>query len=107
MALLPAGPWAYSFVLGGVVLEALTLSVLSPLTSSLQMVSAEGEERARIMGWFYALCLAVTSPFGVIAGALSEINRVLPMCLNLALLACGLGFSAGLARRQNQAQLSA
>ena len=56
---------------------------------------------------FYALCLAVTSPFGVIAGALSEINRVLPMCLNLALLACGLGFSAGLARRQNQAQLSA
>lgn len=59
------------------------------------------------MGWFYALCLAVTSPFGVIAGVMSEINRVLPMCLNLALLACALVFSSGLARRRQQANLSA
>ena len=73
----------------------------------MQMVSADGEERARMMGWFYALCLAVTSPFGVIAGALSEMNRILPMCLNLTLLACGLASSAGLARQQRSADLPA
>ena len=106
MILLPAGGAAYGLVLAGVALEALAMSVLSPLTSSLQMVSAEREERARIIGWFYALCLAVTSPFGVIAGALSEINRALPLALNLGLLACGLALSAGLARRQ-AAELSA
>lgn len=94
LILLPAG--SYALVLAGVLAESLALSALEPLTSSLQMVSAGQEERARIIGWFYALCLAVTSPFGVIAGALSEMNRALPFCLNGGLLVIALIVSARL-----------
>lgn len=96
MLLLPPG--AYWLVVLGVVAEAATISVLDPLTSSLQMVNSEPEQRARIIGWFYALCLAVTAPFGVVAGALSDLNRIYPFLLNLALVAVAVVCSVKLAR---------
>jgi MFS family permease len=79
-----------SFVLLGlgVLVEALSLSVLSPLTSSLQMLSMDREERARMNGLFLAMCLLITSPVGALAGALAQINRSLPFVLTLVL--CGL-----------------
>lgn len=76
MLVLPEG--SYLFVVLYVVLEAYALSILSPLTSSLQMVSVDEEERARMLGWFYAMTMLVTAPFGVFAGWLSEMNRALP-----------------------------
>jgi MFS family permease len=72
----------------GVFAEALSLSVLSPLTSSLQMLSMDREERARMNGLFLAMCLLITSPVGALAGALAEADRSLPFLLTLAL--CGL-----------------
>lgn len=78
---------AYAAVILGVAMEALALSVLNPLMSSLQAVSMDTEERARMLGLSYAVCMLVTSPFGTLAGYLSEINRALPMGMNLALVA--------------------
>lgn len=108
MILMPTG--AYALVVLGVLAEAAAVSVLDPLTSSLQMVNSEAEQRARILGWFYALCLAVTAPFGVIAGVLSEINRALPFYLNLALLLAAVVLSIRLAavsqREENAAEAS-
>ena len=88
MIAMPAG--AYALVILGVLAEALVLSVLNPLTSSLQMINTEREQRARINGWLYALCLAVTSPFGLIAGVLSDMNRIYPFFLNVGLIAVAL-----------------
>ncbi len=79
-------PGAYLFVALGAAMEAMALSILTPLTSALQTIAIPAEERARMQGFFFTLCLLVTSPFGMIAGALSDINRALPMGLNIGLL---------------------
>ena len=79
MLVMPKG--AYALVLVYVVLEATALAILTPLTSSLQMMSVNEEERARMLGWFYAMTMLVTAPFGAFAGWLSEMNRVLPFIL--------------------------
>ena len=85
--LLPAGTgWA---VFPGVVAEALALSMLIPLFSSLQMILLDKVEKARMFGFSLAFCLLVTSPFGTINGLLSKLQPGLPMLLSalLALLA--------------------
>lgn len=82
--LLPPG--AYALVVVGAVMEAVAMSILSPLTTTLQTMAIPAEERARMQGFFFTICLLITSPFGMIAGILSDINRVLPMVLSLMLL---------------------
>ncbi len=77
----------------GVLVEALSLSVLSPLTSSLQMLSMEREERARMNGVFLAMCLLITSPVGALAGALAQVDRSLPFVLTLMLCVLALYLS--------------
>ena len=82
--LLPPG--AFWLVAVGAVMEAVALSILSPLTTTLQTMAIPPEERARMQGFFFTICLFVTSPFGMIAGMLSDLNRALPMVLSLLLL---------------------
>ena len=85
--LLPRGAgWA---VFPGVLAEALALSMLIPLFSSLQMLLLDRMERARMFGFSLAFCLLVTSPFGTVNGLLSRWHLSLPMLLStlLALLA--------------------
>ncbi len=83
MLLMPQG--AYVLVALTVVMEALALSMLNPLTTSLQMVNIDREERARMLGFFYALCMLITAPLSTIAGVLAEVDRALPFTLNLGL----------------------
>jgi MFS family permease len=83
MLFMPAG--ATVMVFFSVVLEAVALSLLIPMGSSLQMVNIDREERARMLGFFYAICMLFTAPLGTVAGALAEVNRVLPFALNLLL----------------------
>ena len=83
MLVMPVG--AYWLVMGSVVLQAIALSMLTPLTTSLQMVNIEREERARLLGFFFALCMLITSPLSTIAGALAEWNAAMPFALNLVL----------------------
>ena len=83
LLLMPVG--AYGLVLLTVVLEALALSMLNPLSATLQMVNIDREERARMLGFFAAICMLVTSPLSTVAGLMAESNRVLPFVLNLGL----------------------
>lgn len=76
---------AYWMVVLTVVMEAFALSMLNPLSNSLQMVNIEREERARMLGFFAALCMLITSPLSTIAGVIAESNRALPFVLNLLL----------------------
>jgi len=85
---MPSG--ALLLVLIAALIEATATSMLNPLTNVIQMINTEREQRARINGWLYALCLLVTSPFGVIAGVLSDMNRIYPFILNIALVAIAL-----------------
>jgi MFS family permease len=88
MLVMPQG--AYALVVLTVVMEALALSMLNPLTASLQMVNIDREERARMLGFFYALCMLITSPLGTIAGIMAESDRSLPFALNLLLTVAAL-----------------
>lgn len=68
-----------------VLLEATALSMLQPMSSSLQMLNIDREERARMLGFFYALCMLITAPLSTVAGMLAELNRAWPFLLNLGL----------------------
>ena len=93
---------AYGLVLLSLLLEAIALSTLSPLTSSIQMIVIEPEERARMLGLFYAMMLLATAPFGVIAGALSEMNRALPLVLTLCMTLLAMAMGLCIAQESDQ-----
>lgn len=80
----------YPLIIAGVLLEAVALSTLQPLISTLNMQAMDRQERARMLGMATMMSLLVSSPFGTIAGALAKLDRSLPMLLNiaLALLSC-------------------
>ncbi len=70
--------WA---VVLGVMCEALALSILLPLASSLQMLLLDPLERARMFGLSLSFCLLVTAPFGTLNGFLSRLHLALPMAV--------------------------
>ena len=67
------------------------------------VMTVEPQERARILAILYVIVIIFTSPFGWIAGQLSEANRVLPFILNLGILVVGafLVFLAGKVAKNN------
>jgi uncharacterized membrane protein YeaQ/YmgE (transglycosylase-associated protein family) len=55
----------------------------------LVVLTVDAKERARIMALLSVLVIVVTSPFGWIAGQLSEVNRSWPFILNIVLFGVG------------------
>ncbi len=71
-------------------LSAFGHALLMPRKDALLAIVADHEERSRVVAAITVLIIAATTPFGTIAGWLSEVSRVLPFVLNIALfLACG------------------
>ena len=83
-------PRAISLMVASVVLEALAISLVSPMTESLLALSLESEERARVSAMVYVALIVLISPFGWIAGELSALDRSLPFALNVALFGIGI-----------------
>jgi hypothetical protein len=73
-----------------IILEACSISLISPLLDSMKVLLVDPNERARIMAILFVIVVALTSPFGWIAGILSGIDRRLPFCLNIFLLLIGI-----------------
>jgi MFS family permease len=97
-----------SYVLLGVstLMDALSLSTVSILIDRMVAVTVEAKERARILAIIYVAVLSFTSPFGWIAGLLSEINRNLPFMLNMVMISLG-GILVFLAARYARKQVEA
>ncbi len=91
----------YALLALSVCLEALALALINPLLDSLTTLSINAEDRARIMALMSVAIILGTTPFGWIAGRLSEVNRILPFILNLALFVCG-GVLISLTTRKNE-----
>ena len=83
MLLLRPGAYAMVMIVAGVGMEAVALSMLNPLMASVQVSAMDEMERARMMGLSFALSMLVTSPVGTLAGILSEMNRALPLMMNV------------------------
>jgi MFS family permease len=79
----------YALLLVSTLLEACAIATLGTQVDRMAVVTVEAKERARIMAFVYVIVILFTTPFGWIAGSLSEINRDLPFILNLVLFAIG------------------
>ncbi|HPJ03671.1 MAG TPA: MFS transporter [Candidatus Limiplasma sp.] len=85
MLFMPQG--VFWLVLVTVLMEGAALSLLIPFSSGLQMVNVDREERARMLGFFYAISMLLTSPLTTIAGLLANLSPALPFVLILMLAA--------------------
>ncbi|MDV3428009.1 MAG: MFS transporter, partial [Bacillota bacterium] len=79
----------YIFLVISIFLEACSLSFINPLLDSMQVIMVDVKERARIIAVLYVIVLALSSPFGYIAGILSSWDRRLPFLMNIILLFVG------------------
>ncbi len=76
-------------LLGYTLLDALAYALVWPRRNSLLALNMDSQERARGYGLVNALMIMAASPFGWLAGFLSDYNRSLPFVLNALLyLAC-------------------
>ena len=87
--LISAPERGYIFLLAATILEGASIPATATLLDKLIVVSVDAQERARIMSILYVLVIVLTSPFGWIAGQLSEVNRGLPFALNIILYTIG------------------
>ncbi|MCL2461127.1 MAG: MFS transporter [Defluviitaleaceae bacterium] len=65
--------------------ESFAYAIVQPRKDSLVSIFVDPKDRARIMGLIFALMLALSAPFGWIAGVLSSMNRAYPFYLNLGI----------------------
>lgn len=73
-------------------MEAVALSILSPMTSSLLFINAGEEERARVCGLIYGTISLLTAVFPSLIGQMAEVSLRLPfaVCMGLFLFAAAL-----------------
>ena len=95
--LISAPDRGYFFLVISVLLEACCFAAVSPLVDKMIVLTIDPKERARIQSILYVGIILLTSPFGWIAGTLSEVNKGLPFILNITLYAMGatLAYLAG------------
>jgi MFS family permease len=99
----------FALLLLATLLDGCSLPLVSTLLNKWVATTVEAEERARTMAILYTVVLVLTSPFGWIAGRISEVNRRLPFVL-LAVLA-GIGvllvwLGARVAGKSKQSELT-
>jgi len=79
----------YAVLLIATIFEACSVPIATTFVDKLTVITINPKERARIMAILWGMMLVVTSPFGWIAGQMSEMNRSLPFILNIVLFALG------------------
>ncbi len=104
--LITAPAQGYFFLLISVFLEACSFAVVVPLLDQMIVLTIDPGERARIQSILYVGIILLTSPFGWIAGTLSQINKDLPFILNISLFIIGaaLAYLAGKSSQERQKQ---
>lgn len=81
----------YALLLLSTVIEAGGYAVVATQTERLTAINVDARERARIVAVAHLTVIACTTPFGWIAGLLSQADRALPFALNAVLLMAGIG----------------
>ena len=86
-------------LISSVALEAIAVSMLSPLTDSLLFINADPEERARILGLIYGLMVMAATAFPAVAGWFSKLSLAAPFWINLIMLLVGAILTVALWRK--------
>ncbi len=79
----------YPLLFVSVLMESCSLAAVRPLVNQLTVLAVDAKERARIQSLLFVGIILVSSPFGWIAGALSDISKDWPFILTTLLLAAG------------------
>lgn len=79
----------YLLLLLSTLLEACSYATVSTQVDRMTVLTIDPQERARIMAMLFLVVIIVTTPFGWIAGKLSEVNRILPFVIDIALYSIG------------------
>ena len=66
--------------------EAFSLAILGPLCESIMSIVIPSKQRARTNSLIFAVILFISTPALWIAGYLSQVNRALPMIMNVCLI---------------------
>jgi MFS family permease len=90
MLLIVAPAQSYVLILLSAILDGCSLPLVSTLLNKWVVTTVDAQERARIMAVLYTVVLMITSPFGWIAGQISELNRRLPFVLLVVLTGVGM-----------------
>ena len=80
---------SYLLLLLSTVIEACSYAAVSTQIDRMTVITIDAQERARIMALLLLIVIIFTTPFGWIAGKLSEIDRTLPFLLNITLYLFG------------------
>jgi hypothetical protein len=97
VVLITAPDLGYPSLIMSVFLEACSFAAVGPFVDRLTVLAISAKERARILSIVYVGIILFTSPFGWIAGTLSEVDKAWPFVLNIVLFAMGaiLAYMAG------------
>ncbi len=93
-----------------ILIDAWSIALINPFLGSMIALHVDPQERARIIAIISVVVITLTTPFGWIAGRLSQTNRVLPFVLNIVIYAIGFGLvplAAWAAKRASEAERSA
>jgi MFS family permease len=90
LVLVSAPPHGYALLVLSVLLEGGSFAVLGTQVDRLSVVNVDARERARIVSIAHVIVIACTTPFGWIAGLLSERSPVNPFLMNMVLLTAGI-----------------
>lgn len=97
-------PQSYLLLLIATILEGCSVAAANPMLSKLIAVTVAPKERAQINTLLYLAVMVCTSPFGVIAGKMSELNYNLPFVLNILLALIGIVLAFWASRRSGLSQ---
>jgi MFS family permease len=93
LLLVTAPSEGYLFLIPSVFLEACSFATVSPLIDKLTVLAVDAKERARIQSIIFMSVILLTSPFGWIAGTLSQIDKSLPFYMTIGLFTIGAGLA--------------
>jgi len=90
LILVTAPPQSYALLVVSAVIEACAAAAVNVQLDRLFVINVDEAERARIISITLVIVVLFTTPFGAIAGKLSEINRVLPFIMNIGFFVIGM-----------------
>lgn len=90
LILVTAPPSSYVLLVLSTIIEACSAAAVNVQLDRMFVINVDETERARIISITLVIVVLFSSPFGAIAGRLSEIDRTLPFILNMALFIIGM-----------------
>lgn len=90
--LLLAPPQNMVWLIAYTMIDACATALFFPRMENLLFSSLDPTERARCRSLINVVVMAITSPFGIFAGWLSDMDRRLPFVLNIVLFICMIYF---------------